>query len=248
MNPVINIKNLNISYNSSDPVCKNISFKIEKGDYIGIVGPNGSGKTTLIKTIVGLHQPDSGHIHWQNNQKPKFGYLPQKAMVQDQLFPATVQEIISIGFLIDSKKLSQKEKDKEINHILKKLKINHIRNSKIGALSGGQQQRVLLARAMIHHPEILVLDEPTSALDPAIRNDFYQLLTELNEQEDITILLVSHDIGSISKYSKKILYLDREIIFFGNYKEFCASEKMTAYFGQITQHQMCGRHEHHGNS
>jgi zinc transport system ATP-binding protein len=157
-----------------------------------------------------------------------------------------VAEVISIG-LINANKVPQKstisEKQK-IDIILDKLKIKKLKLKKIGTLSGGQQQRVLLARAMVNSPELLILDEPTSALDPSIREDFYQLLQKLNEEEKITIMLVSHDIGSLGNFAKKLLYLDREIVFYGGYKDFCKSEKMTSYFGYMSQHQICGRHTH----
>jgi zinc transport system ATP-binding protein len=109
-------------------------------------------------------------------------------------------------------------------------------------LSGGQQQRVLLARAMVSSPKLLVLDEPTSALDPSIREGFYELLTTLNKDDNVTILLVTHDIATVGKYTNKMLYLDRKLHFYGDYEEFCKSKRMTEYFGNITQHQICWRH------
>jgi len=133
---------------------------------------------------------------------------------------------------------------RRVNEVLTKLGVADLADKKIGSLSGGQQQRVLLARAMASSPQLLVLDEPTSALDPKIREEFYELLGLLNEQEGMTILLVSHDMASIGKYTKKLLYLDRRIVFYGGYDEFCGSEDMGAYFGPLSQHQICWRHGH----
>lgn len=223
-----------------------MNFAVESGDYIGIVGPNGSGKTTLMKGLLGLLPFSEGQIRYTETQKglQLFGYLPQKILVGDRLFPAKVQEIVGIG-LMGTKafpKIINKDDKKRIDAILDRLSILHLKNKRLSDLSGGQQQRVLLARAMVNSPKMLILDEPTSALDPKVREDFYMLIGELNRKEGTTILLVSHDIGSIGKYTKKMMYLDRKLVFFGDYDAFCKSPDMTAYFGHSAQHQFCWRH------
>ena len=118
-----------------------------------------------------------------------------------------------------------------------------IRDEMIGELSGGQQQRVLLARAVINRPELLILDEPTTALDPEAREKFFQTIMGLNQTRNMTIILITHDIASIGKYAFKLLYLDKQIIFYGSFEDFCVSEKMTNYFGEFTQHLICHRHD-----
>lgn len=223
-----------------------VSFTLAAGDYVGIAGPNGSGKTTLIKAILGLLTPASGEILFDPDfSRPQsIGYLPQIIKLHDRIFPAKVQEIVSMGLLAQkkgSRRLTRKDRLCVLN-ILKKLELMPIRDSRIGNLSGGQQQRVLLARTLVASPRMLILDEPTSALDPKIREDFYNILKGLNEQEGITILLISHDIGSMGRFTRKMLYLDRKLIFFGTYEEFCRSEDMTRYFGPLSQHQFCWRH------
>lgn len=249
MNSILTVDALSVSYGKYK-VLENISFAINKGDYVGIVGPNGSGKTTLVKTLLGLIPSDSGSIHFGNGlelSRHKIGYLPQIAITTDSLFPAKVREIVEMGLLVQKrfpKILNKNDKDK-VEHILEELGIEDLKESKIGQLSGGQQQRVLLARAMVGEPEILILDEPTSALDPKIRADFYNMIEELNKKREVTILLVSHDIGSIGQYTNKMLYLDHKLIFYGDYKDFCHSTDMTDYFGYETQHKMCWQHGAH---
>lgn len=246
MSKIMEVRSLNAGYGKFKALT-DISFKVEKGDYIGVVGPNGSGKTTLIKSLLGLMTPISGEIEFFNSlekNRTHIGYLPQKAISSDRIFPAKVKEIVSIGLLNQREKrfyLTYQEK-KLVEEILEKLNIYELKDKKIGNLSGGQQQRVLLARAMVNNPELLILDEPTSALDPQVREDFYLLLQQLNEVEKTTILLVSHDVGSIGKYTNKMLYLDQRLVFFGDYKDFCASKDMTAYFGFQSQHKICWRH------
>jgi len=113
----------------------------------------------------------------------------------------------------------------------------------IGELSGGQQQRVFLARAIVHEPELLILDEPTAALDPETRERFFAMIQELNGKKGVTIILVTHDIGNIGKYASKLLYLDKKIIFYGSFNDFCLSDEMMGYFGAYSQHVICHRHD-----
>ena len=244
-NVLLDIKNVVLKYGRYE-VLSETSFSVEQGDYIGIVGPNGSGKTTLMKAILGLHPLFGGAIFLNSEIKNSrfIGYLPQKAITNDRLFPAKVSEIVSMGLLAQKKepKLITRQDNAKIDIVLEKLKISDLKDKKIGNLSGGQQQRVLLARAMVGSPKLLILDEPTSALDPKIREEFYNILYELNVNDGVTILLVSHDMGSIGKYTKKLLYLDRRLVFYGSYDAFCNSSDMTQYFGHHSQHQFCWRH------
>ncbi len=247
MNNIIELKNVTVRYDKFVALHQ-ISCTFQEGDYIGIVGPNGSGKTTMIKAILGLLPCDEGEIKIYNEPTSHvlFGYVQQKSPGHENTFPATVKEIVSLGLLANKKgfKTTTASDGQKVDSILNKLTIYDLRNKKIGQLSGGQYQRVLLARALINDPRILILDEPTSALDPQIREELFQLLSELNQNQNTTILFISHDIGSVGQFTKKILYLDKQIIFFGGYDKFCESENMTQYFGYATQHKICGRHNH----
>ena len=249
MNSILEVKKLIIKYDKVEAV-NDISFTVDKGDFIGIVGPNGSGKTTLIKGLIGLIPVAEGSIKYTKEESQNIvGYLPQRTSVNDRIFPAKVFEIISTGLLINKKEPRRISKSDlyKADEIMKKLDIHNLKNEKMGKLSGGQQQRVLLARAMVSSPQILFLDEPTAALDPKIREEFYKLLSDLSETENTTIILVSHDIGSVGRFTKKMMYLDKELIFYGSYDEFCSSQKMTEYFGSLAQHQFCWRHRNENN-
>jgi len=244
---MVEVKSLSVKYNDIEALSK-ISFKINAGDYIGIVGPNGSGKTTLVKALLGLI-PFTGKIIFQSENfsesdlRRHIGYLPQKMSFLDQRFPATAKEIVVSGMYC-RKKFPRRLTDKDYiaaEAIMKTLGIANLKSRSIGRLSGGQQQRVLLARALVHSPSVLILDEPTVALDPQSRETFYDTVQKLNKEKQVTVLLVSHDIASVGKYASKLLYLDREIIFYGTFDEFCKSPKMSEYFG-TSQHLICHRH------
>lgn len=238
---ILSVEGLSFRYNYAE-VLSDISFSVDAGDYIGLVGPNGSGKTTLVKIILGLIKPQKGSIFlfganpWNFKDWYRVGYLPQRTLF-NPYFPATVREIVSLGLF--SKKESESINKSKIDKAMRLMDVVDIKNKLIGELSGGQQQRVLVARAIVNEPELLILDEPTSALDPEIRENFFHILRQLNHDKNVTIILVTHDIGSIGKYASRLLYLDKKVIFYGSFKEFCLSD----YFGEFSQHLICHRHD-----
>lgn len=246
---VLSVENLYFRYNSRD-VLSDITFSISTGDYIGLVGPNGSGKTTLIKIVLGLLKPHSGKITLFGDDTNvfsgwhKIGYLPQKISTLNPRFPATVSEVVAMGLLSKKSfpKHMNRSDDTTVDSILDLLDITNLRNKPIGELSGGQQQRVLVARALVNNPEFLILDEPTDALDPEMRDRFFGLMDELNKKKHVTIVIVTHDMGNIGKYTSKLLYIDKKIIFYGSFEDFCKSSEITQFFGEFSQHIICHRH------
>ncbi len=231
-------------------VLSNISFNVAAGDYIGIVGPNGSGKSTLIRAILGLMGSDAGAISLFGSPLSSFaewhrlGYLPQRIKLFNPNFPGTVEEIVKLGLMTEGARKPDSPLNcrASIEVALEMMGIAHLKKRLIGDLSGGQQQRVLLARAMVNRPDILILDEPTTALDPETREHFYSLVEGVNRDAGTTVILVTHDTWSIGKYASRFLYIDKKIIFDGNFDDFCHSDEMTAFFGEHAQHLICHRH------
>lgn len=239
---IIRVDNLTFRYNGTE-VINDISFVVKKGDYLGIAGSNGSGKSTLIKNILGILEPGSGAIkifgqpltsfrQWQ-----RIGYLPQRINALNYHFPCTVKEIVQLGI---------KNNEADLKNTLEMMGIAHLAASLIGELSYGEQQRVMLARALISKPDLLIFDEPTTALDPETRDVFYSLTGEINHK-GTTVVLVTHDTGIIGKYASNLLYLDKKIIFFGTFEDFCSSPDMTGFFGLDSQHMICHQHDKTGN-
>ena len=236
---IISIQNLTYSYNSTQAI-SDISLELDKGDYLGIVGPNGSGKSTLVKNILGILTPQSGSIYLfgqpqhEFRQWEKIGYLPQKLNALTAHFPGSVSEITSMGV--------KKRKTPEIKNALDMMGIAHLSSRLIGELSYGEQQRVMLARALVSQPDLLIFDEPTTALDPETRDIFYSLTEKLNTTNKTTIILVTHDIGIIGQYARRLLYMDKKVLFTGTFEEFCTSSEMTGFFGSGSQHIICHQH------
>ncbi len=247
---IIDCSHLTIKYQDS-VVLDQVSLQLPPGEYFGVVGPNGSGKTTFIKALLNLVPMSGGQIRLFGTPLAQFkdwhriGYLPQFTVLPKQGFPATVREIVATGLLSQKRfPRHQTDKDKDkLEAVMNLLKIKELERRQIGNLSGGQRQRVYLARALVNEPSLLILDEPTVALDPEARENFYQTLLSLNQEKKVTVLLVTHDSGTIGHYATKMIYLDRRLIFFGSFKDFCISEEMTGLFGDFAQHVICHQHE-----
>jgi zinc transport system ATP-binding protein len=249
---VVSVRGLTFGYEAK-PVLEGVSFSIAEGDYVGLVGPNGSGKSTLVRLILGLETPAAGHVALFGAPSGTFrdwhrvGYLPQKNAALARFFPATVREVVAMGLVPKGAGgdggHGRSHARQAVQSAMELVDIADIGDKLIGALSGGQQQRVLLARALVKEPELLILDEPTIAIDPEIRERFLDVLSGLNLERRVTVLLVTHDTGSIGKYAKKLLYLEGEVVFYGGFDEFCLSEEMTRVFGAFAQHLICHRHE-----
>lgn len=247
---ILSVKNLYFGY-GPNPVLENVGFDVVEGDYIGLAGPNGAGKTTLIKTILGLVGNFKGTVELFGRDVNKFndwwrvGYLPQRVNAFNPLFPATVEEVIKLGLLSKKSfpKRITKDDEVKVRETLELMGITSIAKKLIGDLSGGQQQRVFLARALVSKPELLIMDEPSTALDPQSRDNFFELVKKLNKDLGITIILITHDTAQIGEFSNKLLYLDKKVIFFGGFDDFCKSQQMNKYFDHFSQHLIC--HQHH---
>ncbi len=214
---ILEVKNLTASYDNNEAI-KNVNFVVEKGDYVCLVGENGSGKSTLIKTIVGLHKKDSGEII-KNISDDKIAYVAQNNM-KDLDFPATAKEIIMTGVQRNMKLPFYTKKDWILfDEVCNLLNINNIINNQIGNLSGGQRQRVMLARAIIRKPELIILDEPCSGLDMNITKDLYEILNALNKEQNITIIMATHDLEVIKSMDVRAICMATTVKFDGKIQD-----------------------------
>lgn len=213
MNLLVDIKNLSVAYDK-EIVLENVSLQIHSGDFLGVIGPNGGGKTTLLKTILGLVKPFSGSIHFPKElagKKKRIGYLPQVKHI-DKKFPITVYDVVRSGSLTAPAEAIKKEQIKERTiQLMEEMEISKISGKVIGELSGGQMQRVFLCRALFSNPLLLILDEPDNFIDNRFGGELYEKLKILNDK--IAIMLVSHDLGTISRYIKSIAHINRHLHF-----------------------------------
>jgi zinc transport system ATP-binding protein len=243
---IISLSNVTVGY-GTHIILEDMSFEISPGDYVGLAGPNGAGKSTLVRAILGLIPTQKGDIRLFDTPLSQFrlwdaiGYLAQRPPETLLRFPGTVREVVTLGLIARKSwpKLITDQDKKLVDQMLQTLDISHLANLPLNQLSGGQQQRALLARALVLKPQLLILDEPTNALDPNIRRDFFQVIQNLNLQEKVTIILISHDTSSIGEYANKLMYIDREIVFYGTFPEFCMQDDMNRIFGTHSHHQIC---------
>lgn len=216
----IKCENLTLGYGSQE-ILSGLSFEVNRGDYLCIVGSNGSGKTTLMKTVLGLTKPLGGSIEFSDGLSASgIGYLPQQTDVQRD-FPASVYEIVISGCLgRGGFHPFYTKADKALAaQAMDRMDIKGLKNSCYRELSGGQQQRVLLARALCATRDILLLDEPVAGLDPKVTADMYALIDSLNKNDGVTVIMISHDIDKALKYASHILHIGTDI-FFGTRAEY----------------------------
>lgn len=217
-------QSLKLGYDNN-VIIEDLSFEVNAGDYLCIVGENGSGKSTLMRTLLKLQSPISGQVLLGDGLKQnEIGYLPQQTAVQKD-FPASVYEIVLSGCLNKCGLrpfYSNKEKEMAKENI-EKMGISHLAKRCYRELSGGQQQRVLLARALCATSKMLLLDEPVSGLDPKVTAEMYELTAKLNREDKITVIMISHDIEAAVKYASHILHISHGPGFFGKTADYLKS-------------------------
>ncbi len=214
MEPVISSQNLAVRLGGK-AVLEDISFEVDPGQMVGIIGPNGAGKTTLLRAILGLVSISAGELQVLgqpvsriNGQRSRIGYMPQRLLFERH-FPLTVGDAVATGLLTRSTVLKQiKDANQKVMETLDLVGMGKYRLSPFQELSGGQQQRVLLARSLVRKPELLLLDEPNAGLDFPAQQKFIDLLKQLRRQQNLTVVLVSHDLVSVAAIADSLICID----------------------------------------
>jgi zinc transport system ATP-binding protein len=216
--PVIRAERLEVVRGGA-VVVENASFSIERGDFVGIVGPNGGGKTSLVQALLGLLPRSKGEI-WINGVRQhefrgweKVGYVSQDATSFDEKFPLTVRELVGIG-LISGKNIGRPLRAadwKRVDEELDFMGISDLAKRRVGELSGGQRQRVVVARALVRNPDLLVLDEPERGMDASALEKFYGKLSELHRERNTTVIVVSHDLSTVFCRMSRVLCVNRVV-------------------------------------
>ncbi len=249
--PVIHVEGLSYRIGKQE-ILSDISFDIERGDYVALLGPNGGGKTTLIKMLLRLLTPSSGKIEifgtdikrfksWQ-----KVGYVPQNISLFDKNFPLSVYEAVSLGLAAKKSWFSRLDAEdrKQIEAVIETASIGALREKNLSDLSGGQRQRVMIARALVSDPEILILDEPSTGVDVASQRKFYDFLKKLNREQNLTIVFITHDLGVIADDVTHVLSVNQKLLFSGTAEEMLSCEAVSEIYGTKAHvvHHHCGGH------
>ncbi|WP_291258807.1 metal ABC transporter ATP-binding protein [Fusobacterium sp.] len=223
MENILTVENFCLLYRNRS-VLENLSFVVEKGDYLAIGGVPGSGKSTLIKSILGLiNSGISGNIQYHNIGKDEVSYIAQNSVQQKENFLGTVREVVAVALL--SKKRVRLFKDEDwdrVDSLLKKLDLYDIRDQKINKLNKGQLLKANLAKHLITEPKLLIIDSPSSTLDMKSKLAFYQMIRTLCSEDQLTVIFITHNIKEICQYANRLLFLNKKdrSYYFGDSQEF----------------------------
>lgn len=208
---MIQFEHVSFSFPDTD-VLDDVCFKLEDGQFIGILGPNGGGKSTFLRLALGLLKPTKGKI---TRTDKHISYIAQTTSISDSSFPATVEEVVGLGLVDASIKLKYKEKRQRVNEVMEKLQISQFRKRLVNELSGGQLQRVKIAKALISNPSLIVLDEPDAGMDDKAHENLVEIINSLHEKKT-SILFVSHHPHDLE---------DADAIYFIEEGKICTYEK-----------------------
>lgn len=238
--PLIAIDNISFEYEQTTAL-ENISLTVEEGDFLAILGPNGSGKSTLLKIMLGLIKPTKGSIQLFGVDAKNFknrewiGYVSQKSNSFNSGFPATVEEVVAGGLAKKTGLFRRLPKDAkaQVREALTAVGMEAFQYNRVNELSGGQQQRIFIARALVAKPKVLILDEPTVGIDHKNVQSFYNMLAMLNRDKNITLVLVTHDVDTVTDRITHVACLNQTIHFHGFKDQLhtMSDEKREAWYG-----------------
>lgn len=222
-NYILTVDDFCLSYKNRN-ILENLSFSVERGDYLAIGGVPGSGKSTLIKSVLGLiNNGISGNIEYHNIKKVDVSYIPQNSMQQKENFLGTVREVVAVSLLSKKRGRAFTEEDWEkVDNLLRRLKLFDIKDNKINKLTKGQQLKASLAKHLITEPKLLFIDSPNSTLDMKNKLDFYQTIKMLCDEDKLTVIFITRNIKEICQYANKLLFLKKKdrTYYFGDAQEF----------------------------
>jgi len=247
------------------PALENITVRIAHGSFWGVIGPNGSGKSTLVKTMLGLLHPVAGEVRTFGKApsdlgelRSRIGYVPQYAEL-DFTFPLRVLDVVTMGLYggIGMMRRVRRRHYEQAMHALEIVHMADLAKRHISELSGGQRQRVLIARALAVEPRLLILDEPTAALDHTSADGLYEWMNALHASHDMTMILVTHDVGVVSQYVDSIACLNRTLVAHGRPSDILTTSTLESVYGcgavlfshgqiphMVVKHDADASHEH----
>jgi len=231
MSALIEFQNAQLGYGWRSIILHDVNLTINRGDFLGIVGPNGSGKTTLLKTLLALLKPVSGTVRFGDGPPLRYGYVPQRDTV-DTLFPIPVEEIVLMGRYKRVGLIKRPAKaDREIAlRSMEQVGIGHLARASYRDLSGGQKQRALIARALATEPDVLVLDEPTNGMDLVSEHALIELASTLHEKNRLTVILVSHLLANVANCAQRIAIIANGALDVGPREELLTTEHLSRLY------------------
>lgn len=246
--PAIRVQDLTIQI-GGHVVIDSISFEVPANKTTAIIGPNGAGKTVLLKSILRLLPVTSGTIEIFGTNNKEYGqitktlsYIPQR-LAFDGSFPLTVRGLFSLK---SKRPLGMShEEEKRMESLLERVGMGHLANAKVSTLSGGQLQRILIGYSLMDQPQLLILDEPAAGIDVQGQQTVYSLLEKIQQEENLTLLLVSHELDIVARYAKQVLCLNKKLFCSGVPHEVLSGDMFAQMYGTPIAHQVHNKHHHH---
>ncbi len=254
---VVEANNVCVSFRGHKAL-DNLTLFIEAGKFTGLIGPNGAGKTTFIRLLLGLTKPDSGEIkvfgHPPGEAHSLISYVPQTS-VHNSAFPISAKDVVMMGrnSVIGIGRFPKKADHVAVADAMKRVRVTDLAEKRFGALSGGQRQKILIARALASKPRLLLLDEPTTGVDVVSQDSFYALLHSMIKELNMTIVLVSHDIGVITSHVDDLICINQKVFCHGQPADVLTDgvigqaygcEAEILMHGHSVPHRLVGHHDH----
>ncbi len=214
-------------------ILENVDLDISEGEVVTLIGPNGSGKPTLLRILLGLERPDAGNLHRRSGLT--IGYVPQRLTISPTL-PLSTRQFLQ---------LPHRQPQGKVEQALRETAVEHLAEAQVHALSGGEFQRVLLARALLHEPELLVLDEPAQGIDFNGQLDLYQLIDRVRQDRGCGVLLVSHDLHLVMAATDQVICLNRHVCCSGEPEAVSQHPAYMALFGPRAAQALAIYQHHH---
>ena len=231
-NEVLAVDQVSVSF-PGHSVLHEVSFRLEAGEFCGLIGSNGSGKTTLLRTILGFQVASAGSIRINGGRSvTSVGYVPQKIAL-DPYLPMRARDLVSLG--LDGHRLGlplpSRKRREAVDEMLEAVDAKSFADQRIGELSGGQQQRVLIAHALVRRPRLLLLDEPLANLDMRSVAEIVALLDRLSVEHGLAVLLSAHDMNPLLPVMDRIVYLANGHAASGSMDEVVRTEVLSRLYG-----------------
>lgn len=234
--PAVRFQNVDVAF-GRHVVLRQLQFEISAGAFVGVIGPNGAGKTTIIRLVLGLQRPNAGTVAVLGEPAGKggrqIGYVPQSFVAEPDL-PLRARDLVGLG--LDGEKwgipLPTRARKRRIDECLERVGAQAYANEPVGTLSGGERQRLLIAQALLTSPRILLLDEPLANLDIRSGHEIIELISEIAQESQVTVLFVAHDVNPLLGVMDQVLYLAQGRAVLGDVDQVVRSEVLTELYGQ----------------
>jgi zinc transport system ATP-binding protein len=221
--PVVELQDVDFAYPGGPPVLRDVTLRVEQGEFLAVAGPNGGGKTTLLRIVLGLERPQAGTARLFGEPasslrgRSRIGYLAQRAQLGIDS-PVTVREVVAAGRVPRRGLVGplRSEDHAQVARAIERVGLEDRASAPLSTLSGGLQQRAFIAKALAGEPELLVLDEPTAGVDVDAQDALAELLEELHRDLRVTILFVSHEFGAVERFVERLVLVRGAIVFDGD--------------------------------